>query len=427
LQKLIIQGGTKLNGRIRISGSKNSSLPAMAASLLTDKKIIIHNLPHLVDISIMANLLATLGTGVEIVDDGMLDGARGRTLSFKTKKLKSDTAPYDLVSRMRASILVLGPLVGRFGKAIVSLPGGCAIGTRPVGLHLQALEALGAKIDIKDGYIHAFAKGGLKGAKIDFAKITVTGTANAIMAASLAKGTTIITNAAIEPEVTNLIAMLQQMGANIEITAERTIQIIGVKNLHGAEITMIPDRVEAGTFAIAALITNGKLELDNIDMEIFDPIKKELKKAGAKLTATKTGVIIESTKKNFKAFNIETMAFPGFPTDMQAQFMALLSIAEGKSKITESIFENRFMHVAELRRMGADIEDNGNEAIIKGVKTLKGAEVMATDLRASVALVLAAMAAKGETTLTRIYHLDRGYENLEEKLRKCGAKIHRSS
>jgi UDP-N-acetylglucosamine 1-carboxyvinyltransferase len=422
-----IEGGRRLSGTIQIGGAKNSTLPIMAACLLTEDTMVLSNIPHLMDIVSMANLLLSHGTEVNMDGDSVTTNQGGRTLLLNSKNITSLVAPYEIVRKMRASVLVLGPLLTRFGEAKVSLPGGCAIGTRPVDLHLKALEQMGADIIIEEGYIVAKAKNGLKGATILFDKISVGATENALTAATLAKGTTTLQNAAMEPEITDLVNCLNAMGAKITGTGTSTLVIEGVEKLHGAHHNIIPDRVEACTYAIAAAITGGKLLLKGIDYPLISNVADKMKQAGVKFEETKDGLIVSADKDKLKAVDIQTQEYPGFSTDMQAQFMALMCIANGTSTITENIFENRFMHVAELSRMGADISLKGNNAIVNGVKQLRGSEIMATDLRASVCLVLAGLASKGDTYINRIYHIDRGYEQIESKLAACGAKIERIS
>ncbi len=406
-----IEGGHRLSGSIQISGAKNSTLPIMAACLLTDDTMVLSNIPHLMDIISMTNLLMNHGTEVNMDGSSFTAEKGGRTLLLNSNNITSLVAPYEIVRKMRASVLVLGPLLTRFGEAKVSLPGGCAIGTRPVDLHLKALEQMGAKITIEKGYIIAKAKTGLKGA-------TLT-------AATLAKGTTTLKNAAMEPEITDLVNCLNAMGAKITGIGTNTLIIEGVKKLHGVHHNIIADRVEACTYAIAAAITGGKLTLNGISYTLISNVADKMKEAGVKFEETSNGIIVSADKNNIKPVDIQTQEYPGFSTDMQAQFMALMCIADGTSTITENIFENRFMHVAELARMGADINLKGNNAIVRGVKQLKGAEIMATDIRASVSLILAGLAGKGDTYISRIYHLDRGYEHIESKLSACGAKIKR--
>ena len=415
MEKLLISGGKPLKGEVRISGAKNSVLPILAASLLTDEEVVIGNVPHLQDVTTTISLLTEMGATLTI-DEKM-------KVSISASSMKSFYAPYEMVKTMRASILVLGPLLAHFGTAKVSLPGGCAIGSRPVNLHIEGLKAMGANIKVEDGYIIAKAKK-LKGAKISLPIATVTGTENLMMAATLASGKTVIKNAAKEPEIIDLANCLRLMGASIEGDGTSNITIIGVKKLSGCNYDVLPDRIETATFLVAAAITKGKLTLTHTRPDTIKVIINKLRKAGAKILIKNDNINIE-VKSQLNAVNIITNPYPDFPTDMQAQFIALNSISKGKSKVIESVFENRFMHVQELVRMGADIEINGNIAIIKGVKGLTGAPVMATDLRASASLILAGLVAKGETIVDRIYHIDRGYECIEEKLTKIGASIKR--
>ena len=415
MEKLLISGGKPLKGEVRISGAKNSVLPILAASLLSDEVVIIGNVPHLQDVTTTISLLTEMGATLSI-DEKM-------KVSINSSSMKSFYAPYEMVKTMRASILVLGPLLAHFGIAKVSLPGGCAIGSRPVNLHIEGLKAMGANIKVEDGYIIAKAKR-LKGAKISLPIATVTGTENLMMAATLASGKTVIKNAAKEPEIIDLANCLRLMGASIEGDGTSDITIIGVKKLSGCNYDVLPDRIETATFLVAAAITKGNLTLTHTRPDTIKVIINKLRKAGAKILIKNDSINIE-VKSQLNAVNIITNPYPDFPTDMQAQFIALNSISKGKSKVVESVFENRFMHVQELVRMGADIEINGNTAIIKGVKGLTGAPVMATDLRASASLILAGLIAKGETIVDRIYHIDRGYECIEEKLTKIGASIKR--
>jgi UDP-N-acetylglucosamine 1-carboxyvinyltransferase len=424
MDKICVKGGVPLVGKIEIGGAKNAALPLMAACLLSAKPLKLSNLPHLMDITTMANLLINLGVDFSI--DGSADngGHMGRVLVLDAKDVNSTTAPYDIVRKMRASVVVLGPLVARFGHAKVSLPGGCAIGPRPIDLHLMALEKMGAKIKLEHGYIHAQAPDGLHGAIVEFPFVSVGATENTLMAATLAKGKTIIKNAAREPEVSDLAHCLNAMGARITGIDTDTLTVEGQEALGGASYSVIPDRIEAGTYAVAAAITGGDIELIGIRPDIMEATLGKLKEAGVKITLTKNGFRVQR-KGKIKPIHLSTAPYPEFATDMQAQFMALLCLADGESVVEENIFENRYMHVPELSRMGAQIEVDGKKAIIRGVKELKDAEVMATDLRASVSLVLAALAATGVSTINRVYHIDRGYENVEEKLGACGAKIER--
>ncbi len=424
MDQIRIIGGHRLDGSIPIGGAKNAALPLMAACLLTDETLVLSNLPHLADISTMAHLLAELGVEISMNGDAPSDGYAGRVLELGAAGVEETTAPYDLVRRMRASVLVLGPLLTRFGHARVSLPGGCAIGTRPVDLHLKALAQLGADIELKEGYVEARAPQGLSGAHIVFPMVTVGGTENLLMASVLARGETVLANAAREPEVSDLAQCLVSMGALIEGIGTDTLRVTGVDSLHGVEYAVVPDRIETASYAVAAAITGGRLELLGARMDLIEAVADVLTGAGVSVVETPDGVSVER-KGRLKGVDVMTEPFPGFPTDMQAQLMALMSVAEGASMITETIFENRFMHVPEMNRMGADINVHGASAIVRGVPALSGAQVMATDLRASVSLVLAALAAKGETVINRVYHLDRGYERLEEKLAACGAEIER--
>jgi UDP-N-acetylglucosamine 1-carboxyvinyltransferase len=431
MDQIRVRGGRPLTGDIRISGSKNAALPLMAASLLTDETLTLTNLPHLNDITTMAGLLAQ--HGVDIVLNGgseaggRTDGHGGRVLELTAARLGSSRAPYDLVRKMRAGVLVLGPLVARAGEAEVSLPGGCAIGTRPVDLHLKGLEQLGAAIELQDGYIHARAPHGLTGAEIVFPTVSVGATENLMMAAVLAKGETRLVNAAREPEIADLAACLIRMGAAITGLGSDTLVIYGVDRLHGARHAVIPDRIEAGTYAMAAAITDGHLNLVGAKPEHLRAVLEALARAGVEISETNRGLSVKRANGRLSGVDVMTEPFPGFPTDLQAQMMALMATAEGASMITESIFENRFMHVPELMRMGANINVHGASALVRGQAGLTGAPVMATDLRASVSLVLAGLVAEGETLVSRVYHLDRGYELIEEKLSACGADIERIS
>ncbi len=425
MDRMRVKGGKPLKGKIPISGAKNAALPLLAACLLTDETLTLSNVPHLADIATMANLLGQHGVHLNLDGTNPKESVPGRTIELKAEKITSITAPYDLVRKMRASIVVLGPLLARCGEAKVSLPGGCAIGTRPVDLHINALQQLGAEITLDQGYIHARAPKGLKGGEIIFPMVTVTGTENAMMAAALAKGETTIINAAREPEIGDLAQCLVAMGAVIEGIGTDKLRIQGRDRLHAAQHSVIPDRIEAGTFAIAAAITNGDLELIGAKMEHIHTVARLLGEAGISVEETPNGLRVRRTGEAIQGTDMMTEPFPGFPTDLQAQLMALMCVAEGASMITETIFENRFMHVPELQRMGARITVHNASAMIRGVPRLTGAPVMATDLRASVSLVLAGLAAEGETILNRIYHLDRGYERLEEKLGACGADIER--
>lgn len=417
MQKLLIKGGKKLSGEVVISGSKNASLPIIISSLLFDDLVHFENVPKVTDIFTLINLIKVLGREVEFNEEKEI-------LKISSKNKNKYFAPYSIMKTMRAGVLVLAPLLAKFGKARVSLPGGCSIGARPVNLHLEALKKLGAKINVKNGYIDAIAPKGLSGANIKFPSISVGATESIIIAAVLAKGITKISNAAIEPEIIDLINFLNKCGADIEYNSKRKIIIKGVKFLYPVRHRIIPDRIEAATYAIAALITNGNLLVKKVNNEHLENIFKVLKKIGANIKIFKDSFVI-FRKHQLKPFKIITKPYPGFPTDMQAQFMALATQIKGSSVINEEIFENRFLHVSELMRMGADIKIKKQKAIINGIKNLNSAEVMATDLRASVSLVLAALSAKGTTTINRIYHLDRGYSKLEKKLNLCGANIKR--
>ncbi len=430
MDRLRIKGGTPLNGVIQIGGAKNAALPLMAASLLTDNTLALGNLPHVADIATMIELLVELG--VEVSMNGQSTdmsranrGSEGRLLLLSARNLVSGTAPYDLVRKMRASVLVLGPLLARAGRARVSMPGGCAIGPRPVDLHVAGLRRLGAEISLRDGYIEARAPGGLTGAAIMLPKVSVGATENLMMAACLARGETTITNAACEPEVLDLAHCLIKMGARIEGAGTDSVWVSGVDRLGGAKHKVLPDRIETATYAIAAAITGGTLDLIGTRLDLIRAVADKFRAVGIELTIRENGVRVRHVGNRLEAVNIQTRPYPGFPTDMQAQMMALMTVAEGVSTITENIFENRFMHVTELARMGADISVKGNSATVRGVSRLRGAPVMATDLRASVSLLLAGLAAEGETVVNRLYHLDRGYERIEEKLAACGAVVER--
>ena len=415
MKKLEVFGAVKLKGQIKISGSKNASLPILAATLLSDKKISLSNLPKVKDIETMILLLKFLGSSIVY---------NKKTLTINNNNQTKTFAAYSLVKTMRAGILVLGPLLAKFGKAKVSLPGGCAIGTRPVDIHLKALSKLGVKYKIIQGYVHANAPKGLVGANIKFPKISVGATENLIIASCLAKGKTILSNCAIEPEIKDLVNFLIMMGCNIKWIAKRIIKIEGVNNLSEVKYRIMPDRIEAGTYLIAAALNEGNLKIIGMDPKIIKTEINVLKKVGAKIIQKRNEILIQGNKI-IKSINIKTSPYPGFPTDLQAQMMVLLCKADKRSHIREEIFENRFMHVAELNRMGAKISINGNKATIEGNIKFEAAELMATDLRASVSLILAALASKGKSIINRIYHLDRGYENIEKKLKKVGAKIRR--
>ncbi len=414
MEKIVIEGGIRLNGEVLTSGAKNAALPIMAASLLSSGESLISNTPLLKDITIMGKLLTRLGIEFRVQHNSIL---------LRTDRINSVEAPYDLVKTMRASVLVLGPLLARTGEATVSLPGGCAIGARPINLHVLGLKKLGAEVTLSEGYIKVRAKR-LKGASIYLDMPTVTGTENLIMAAVLAEGITVIENAACEPEVVDLANALISMGADIQGAGTGVITIKGVKSLKPLDYSIIPDRIEAGTFLVAAGMTRGVIRIKGCNPEHVEPVIVKLTEAGLRIDHDRDGLTVKASDR-LKPVDIRTMPYPGFPTDMQAQFMALMTISEGTSLIAENIFENRFMHVAEMRRMGADIKVEGATATVKGIKSLKGAPVMATDLRASASLVLAGLAAEGTTTVDRVYHLDRGYEKIEEKLKQLGAKIRR--
>jgi|SRR5690554_88163 len=417
MDKLIITGGNRLDGEIRISGSKNSSLPILAATLLANSPTTVGNLPHLQDVTTLIELLGRMGVQV-VIDDQM-------RIEVDATTIKELYAPYELVRTMRASILVLGPMLAHFGKALVSLPGGCAIGTRPVDLHLRGLEAMGAKIEVANGYINASVKKRLHGARLVMDTVTVTGTENLMMAAALADGVTLIENAAREPEVVDLANYINKMGGKITGAGTDIITIEGVESLHGAEHDVIPDRIETGTYLIAAAITGGRIKVKDTAPRLLDATLQKLVEAGAKITTGEDWIELDMEGRRPKAVSLRTAPYPAMPTDMQAQFTALNTIAEGTGVITETVFENRFMHVQEMNRMGANIEVQGNTAICHGVESLTGAPVMATDLRASASLVIAALVAKGDTVVDRIYHIDRGYECIEEKLQSLGAVIRR--
>lgn len=416
MDRLAIIGGRPLFGEVAISGAKNSALKLMAAALLTDEPLVIENCPRLADIDTLLKLLAQHGAA-QTFD--------GSTLTLHAKNIASTEAPYDLVRKMRASFNVLGPLLAREGKARVSLPGGCAIGARPVDLHLKALAAMGAKIDLDEGYVVASAPGGLHGAKIDFPFVSVGATEHAMLAATLAKGETVLTNAAREPEIGDLAACLNAMGAKVENAGRSTVTITGVERLHGARHEVIADRIELGSYAMAPGVAGGELFLRNGRIDILGAAAGVLEEAGIKLTQETGGIRARRVVDRARAVNIVTQPYPGFFTDLQAQFMAMMTFADGVSVIKETIFENRFMHAPELARMGAQISVDGQIATVRGVKRLKGAPVMATDLRASMSLVLAGLGAEGQTIINRVYHLDRGFERLEEKLSHCGALIER--
>ena len=418
MDSILVTGGSALHGEIPIAGAKNACLTLMPATLLSEDPITLTNAPRLSDIKTMGTLLESLGTEVTSMQDG-------KVLTMSSHNLTNLTAHYDIVRKMRASILVLGPMLARAGQAIASLPGGCAIGARPVDLHLKAMEALGAQIELRDGYVHAKAPQGLKGATIEFPFVSVGATENALLAATLARGTTILKQAAREPEIVDLAECLIAMGAQIDGHGTSTITIQGVDRLHGATHPVVTDRIELGTYMLAPAITGGEVECLGGKIELLEAFCEKLDAAGLSVEQTQRGLKVKRTNGDIKAINVTTEPFPGFPTDLQAQMMALLCTAKGTSVLEEKIFENRFMHAPELARMGAQIEVNGGMATVTGVERLKGAPVMATDLRASVSLILAGLAAEGETLVNRVYHLDRGYERVEEKLGNCGAKIER--
>ncbi len=416
MEKLLIEGGKPLKGDVRISGAKNAVLPILAATLLAEGPMRVANVPHLQDVTTTMELLGRMGVSLTI-DEHM-------NIEIDTSTIEEFFAHYEVVKTMRASILVLGPLLARFGKAEVSLPGGCAIGSRPVNLHLRGLEAMGADIEVKGGYIHASCDR-LKGAHLVMDNVTVTGTENLMMAASLAEGTSVIENAAREPEVTDLANCLIAMGANIEGAGTDTITVHGVKELKGCQYSVLADRIETGTFLVAAAITGGHIKLKDTQPQILESVLQKLDRAGASITSGHDWIEIDMHNRRPKSINLRTAPYPAFPTDMQAQFTALNAVAEGSCTITESVFENRFMHVQEMQRMGANIKVEGNTAIVTGVEQLKAAPVMATDLRASASLILAGLVAEGQTVVDRIYHIDRGYECIEEKLVQLGANIRR--
>jgi UDP-N-acetylglucosamine 1-carboxyvinyltransferase len=428
MDRIRIVGGQRLNGAIPISGAKNATLPLMIASLLTEDTLILDNVPHLADVGLLQRILGNHGVDVMIAGKRPGDDPNsGRTLHISARHIVDTTAPYDLVSKMRASFWVVAPLIARMGEAKVSMPGGCAIGTRPVDLLIMALEALGAEIEIEGGYVMARAKKGLRGGTVAFPKVTVGGTHTAVMAASLAHGTTVIENAAREPEIGDVADCLNKMGARISGAGTSQIVVEGVARLHGARHSVLPDRIETGTYAMAVAMAGGDVVLQNARPELLQAALDVLAQTGASVTPTNEGVRISRNGAGLAPVEVTTAPFPGFPTDLQAQLMALMTRAKGTSRITETIFENRFMHVQELARLGAHIHLDGQTATIEGVDTLTGAPVMATDLRASVSLVIAALAAEGETMVNRVYHLDRGFERLEEKLGRCGAAIERLS
>ncbi len=428
MDRIRIIGGQRLNGSIPISGAKNATLPLMIAALLTDETLILENVPRLADVIQLQRILGNHGVDITIAGKRPGDDPNsGRTLHISAKHIVDTTAPYELVSKMRASFWVVAPLLARMGEAKVSLPGGCAIGTRPVDFLIMALEKLGAEIEIEAGYVVARAKNGLRGAEINFPKVTVGGTHTALMAAVLARGTTVIENAAQEPEIGDVADCLNKMGANVTGAGTSRIVVEGVGRLHGARHAVLPDRIEAGTYAMAVAMTGGDVLLQNARPELLQSALDVLVQAGVTITPTNEGIRVSRNGSGLNAIDVSTAPFPGFPTDLQAQLMALMTKAKGTSHITETIFENRFMHVQELARLGARIHLDGETATIEGVAKLKGAPVMATDLRASVSLVIAGLAAEGETMVNRVYHLDRGFERVEDKLAACGAAIERIS
>jgi UDP-N-acetylglucosamine 1-carboxyvinyltransferase len=426
MDRIRITGGNRLSGDIPISGAKNATLPLMIASLLSDQKLTLTNVPRLADVNLLGHILGELG--VDIAIDGRRrgeDADAGATMHLTAGRIVDTTARYELVSRMRASFWVIGPLLARMGETRVSMPGGCAIGTRPVDLHLMGLAALGAEITLDGGYVVARAPGGLKGAEVRFPKVSVGATHNVMMAATLARGETVIENAAREPEIVDLAACLVEMGAVIEGAGTATIRIEGRERLGGARHEVLPDRIETGTYAMAVAMTGGEVTLTRARADLIEAPVAILRGAGVEVTTTNQGIHVARNGAGLAPVDVTTDPYPGFPTDLQAQLMALMATADGTSTLRETIFENRFMHVQELVRLGADITLDGETATITGVRTLKGAPVMATDLRASVSLVIAALAAEGETQIARVYHLDRGFERLEEKLERCGADIER--
>lgn len=428
MDRIRIVGGQRLNGTIKISGAKNAALPLMIASLLTAETLTLENVPNLADVSMLLRILGHHGVDYSV--DGRRPGAppnASRVIHLNARQIADIVAPYDLVSKMRASFWVIAPLLARMGEAKVSLPGGCAIGTRPVDLLIMALERLGARVEIEAGYVHATAARGLTGAEIHFPKVTVGGTHTALMAASLASGHTTLINAAREPEVADLAECLNSMGAKIKGAGQPVVEIEGVTSLAGARHKVMPDRIEAGTYAMAAVMAGGDVMLEGAGPSLLQSVLEQIACCGGEFLPTNSGLRIWRNGSRLSAADVVTAPFPGFPTDLQAQFMALMTRAKGTSRITETIFENRFIHVQELVRLGAHIRLEGDAAVVEGVEELQGAPVMATDLRASMSLVIAALAAKGETIVHRVYHLDRGFEHIEEKLRACGAEIERLS
>ena len=425
MDRILIRGGTPLSGEIAISGAKNAALPLMVASLLTDEPLELTNIPHLADITQMAKLLAELGVELNMNGNPGLGNADGRFLSLTARDIGNTTASYDTVRRMRASFLVFGALMARCGQAKVSLPGGCAIGARPVDLHLRALEAMGAQIELEDGYVIAEAPNGLKGGRVVFPFVSVGATESAMMAACLADGETVLENAACEPEISDLARCLISMGAKISGQGSPTIEIQGRDRLLGAGHAVLPDRIETGTYAMAPAMAGGSVLLKGARVDLIGALIPVLTQAGLEIAEQEDGLFVSNGGGRHRSVDVVTEPYPGFPTDLQAQFMALMTTALGTSRIKETIFENRFMHVPELNRMGADIVVEGDTAVVRGVEKLRGAPVMATDLRASVSMVLAALAADGETEINRVYHLDRGFERIEDKLGRCGVEIER--
>ena len=420
MDSIVVKGGKPLSGTIAVGGAKNSCLKLMAAALLTDQPLTLTNAPKLADIQTMTELLSSLGTEIAPLQDG-------RVLALNAASIDNHLAHYDIVRKMRASILVLGPLLAREGHGVVSLPGGCAIGARPVDLHLKALEAMGAEFELKDGYVHGSAPNGLRGGEVEFPFVSVGATENSLMAATLAKGTTVLKNAAREPEIIDLADCLRAMGARIDGDGTSTITIEGVDALHGATHRVVADRIEMGTYMIAPAIAGGEVTITGGSRALVAAFADKLEEADVSIEETPDGLRVSRKNGVVRAVDFETQPFPGLPTDLQAQLMTLMTLAEGTSRVEEKIFENRFMHAPELTRMGADIEIDGSVATVRGVESLRGAPVMASDLRASASLVLAGLAAEGETVVNRIYHLDRGYERMEEKLAACGAEIERVS
>ncbi|HKA47288.1 MAG TPA: UDP-N-acetylglucosamine 1-carboxyvinyltransferase [Methyloceanibacter sp.] len=428
MDRIRIVGGERLQGTIPISGAKNAALPLMIASLLTRETLVLRNVPRLADVTLLGRILGNHGVDITVVGKKVGQSTvDGQTFKLKAAEIVDTNAPYEMVSRMRASFWVLAPLLARCGEAKVSLPGGCAIGTRPVDLHLAALEALGAAIELEGGYVNAKARKGLTGARVTLSKVSVGATHNALMAAVLARGETLIENAAREPEVADLASCLKKMGAKIDGVGTATLQVQGVGSLHGAEHTVLPDRIETGTYAMAAAMTGGEVVLQNTRADLLQRALEILRLSGVEIEETPSGLKVARNGGGLCPVAVDTEPFPGFPTDLQAQLIALMCMAQGTSTVRETIFENRFMHVQELARLGARIDLKGDTAMVTGVKGLTGAQVMATDLRASVSLIIAGLAAQGETMIGRVYHLDRGFERIEEKLRKCGAHIERLS